>query len=411
MKIQNKLRDIKMNRKNKNRNSGFAMAMVLSVIVLLLLLGGSLLGLSQNAEIASIRRSQEIAAKCAADAGMTKVMSDLKTAYETGTLDLNNLPSEFAVDIENFDANFGYIVYLDSTGNIMIDSTGSAGPSDKTVHCRVDVYSSRFEYTLFADNFDIQNNAYIDGYNSDFGPYGGINVCSISIGTNNTENNAIELDNNGYINGDIFVGPGSDPSKVINGGKHFDVTGEISAAEEEKNTPIVAPPSLDYKGSSPSGTVTENGRYSEIVMGNGETVTIDGEITLRIEGNVELDNNAEIEITEGSSLTLFIDGTFKMSNGGKINNITQKPPHCIIFSTATSEVEYCFDNIGVFYGALYAPNAKVEIKNNAIIYGAILGKELQIDNSTEIYGDKALLNLKGTFNDPDTTLVKGKWWE
>ncbi|MCF7955319.1 MAG: hypothetical protein K9M75_05920 [Phycisphaerae bacterium] len=398
-----------MNKINKNKNSGFAMAMVLSVMVLLLLLGGSLLGLSQNAEITSIRRSQEIAAKCAADAGMTKVLSDLNAAYAQGTLDLSNLPSEFAVNIENFDANFGYIVYLDGTGNIMIDSTGSAGPSNKTVHCRVEVYSSRFEHILFADSFEISNNSFIDGYNSDFGPYGGINISSISIGTNSTTKNAIKLDNNGYLNGDIFVGPGSDPSDVIDGGKHFDVTGEMSAAKEEKNTPIVAPPSLDYKGSSPSGTVTENGRYGEIIMNNGQMVTIDGNITLHIEGDVELDNNSQIEITEGSLLTLFVDGTFKMSNGGKINNLTQKPPNCKIFSTATSEVDFCFDNVGEVFGAIYAPNAKVEIKNNAIIYGAILATDLSIDNSAEIYGDKAL--LKGTFNDSDTKLVMGKWWE
>jgi len=398
-----------MNKKNKTRNSGFTIALVLSVIVLLLLLGGSLLGLSQNAHITSIRRSQEIAAKCAADAGLTKVLSDLNAAYLQGTLDLSNLPSEFTVNIENFEANFGYIVYLDAQGDIIIDSTGTAGPCDKTVHCNVEVRSSQFEHALFADSFDISNNAFIDGYNSDFGTYGGVNISSISIGTNNTDSGAIKLGNIGYINGNIYVGPGGDPSNVIDKEKNFDVTGTMSAAEEEKDIPIIAAPSLPNRGSTPSGTVTEDGRYSEIVISNGDTITIDGHITLYITGKIEIDNNAQIQITEGSSLTLYIADAFKMSNGGKINNLTQKPPNCKIFSTATSEVDYCFDNIGEFYGALYAPNGKVEIKNNATIYGAILGKELIIDNSAEIYGDRAL--LRGTFNDDDTTLIKGKWWE
>ena len=399
-----------MNKKNKTRNKGFSMALVLSAVVLLLLLGSSLLGLSENARITSIRRSQEIAAKCAADAGLTRVLYDLNTAYLQGTLDLNNLPSEFSVPIENFDARFGYTVHIDGQGNIIIDSTGTSGPSSKTVHCGVEVYSTRFEHTLFADNFEIKNNVFIDGYNSDYGPYGGLNTIPISIGTNNTDSGAVKLDTIGYINGDIYVGPDGDPSSVVDKGRHFDVTGTMTAAEEEKNIPILPPPSLPDRGEKPSGTITENAIYENIIStSNNEIITIEGNITLYITGKVEIDNGAQVVVTDGSSLTLYIADTFKMSNGGKINNLTQKPPNCKIFSTAEGEVDYCFDNVGEFYGALYAPNATIEIKNNAIIYGAILGKELLIDNSAEIYGDRALLN--GTFGDNDTKLVKGNWWE
>jgi hypothetical protein len=398
-----------MNKKTKQRNSGFTMALVLCVIVLLLLLGTSLLGLSENARIASTRRSQEIAAKCAADAGLTKILSDINYAYEQGTLELTNLPSEFVVDIENFDANFGYIVYLDATGDIIIDSTGTDGPCNRTVHCKVKVKSTRFEHALFADNFEIKNNAFIDGYNSDFGPYGGNNIITTSIGTNNTDSGAIDLDTIGYINGDISVGPGANPLTVIQKGTHFDVTGEMSAANEPKVVQIATPPSLLNMGLQPSGTITESGSYQEIKLGNNEIIEIDGDITLYITGDVELDNNAEIIITEGSSLTLYIGNSFTMSNGGKINNQTEKPPNCIVYSTATSEVDYLFDNTGTYHGAIYAPNANIEINNNAVFYGSILGKELKVDNSAEVYADHALLN--GNYGDPETILTKGNWWE
>lgn len=398
-----------MKAKQINKRTGFTMALVLMVIVLMLLLGTSLLSLAKNTHIASIRRSQEIAAKCAADAGLTLVMSQLNTAYALGTLELSNLPSGPITNIENSNANFLYSVYIDGVGNIRIDCTGASGPCYRTVHCIVDVESDRFEHALFADNFEIKNGAFIDGYNSNYGAYGGYNIISTSMGTNSTNDDSIKLDNNGYLNGNIVVGPDGKPSKVIDGGKHFDVTGSKFAADEEKNTPVISAPSLPDKGSSPSGTITEDGRYSDIQMTNGETITIEGHITLYITGKVELDNNAEIEISEGSSLTLYIEGEFKMSNGGKINNLNQKPPNCKVFSTATSEVDYCFDNVGEFYGAVYAPNGKIEIKNNAVIYGAILGKELKIDNSAEVYGDQGL--RKGTFNDADTKLIKGRWWE
>lgn len=398
-----------MNKKQMCKKTGFTMALVLMVIVLLMLLGTSLLSLAKNTNIASIRRSQEISAKCAADAGLTMVQSQLNTAYALGTLDLNNLPSGAMVNIENSNANFAYTVYLDTAGNITIDSTGSSGPCSRTVHCNIDVESSRFEHTLFADSFEINNNSFIDGYNSDFGAYGGLNIIKTSIGTNSTEDGAIKLHFVGDLKGDIIVGPGSDPAKVIDQGMHFEVTGEMSAADEEKNILILTAPPLDYKGATPHGTITESGTYSQINSIHGKTITIDGDITLNITGNVTLGNNSMLVINPSSSLTLFIAGTFEMSNGGGINNLTEKPPKCRIYSTATTEIDYDFDNTGTFYGALYAPNANVTVRNNAIIYGAIVAKELNIDNSSEIYGDRAL--RKGIFNDADTKLTKGKWWE
>lgn len=392
-----------------NNKTGFTMALVLMVIILLLLLGTSLLSLSKNTYVASIRRSQEIAAKCAADAGLTMAISQLARAYELKTLDLANLPTVPTANIENSDASFGYTVYLDAASNIIVDSTGTSGPCSRTVHCNVDVESGRFEHALFADSFDIKNNAFIDGYNSNYGPYGGINVIITSIGTNNTADGAIKLDKIGDLKGDIIVGPGSDPAKVIDQGRHFEVTGEMSAADEEKNIPILTPPPLTYKGPTAQGTITESGIYDQINSINGEEIIIEGNITLHITGKVELSNNSTLVINADSSLTLFIGDTFVMSNGGGINNLTEKPPKCRIFSTATTQIDYDFNNTGTFYGALYAPNANVLINNNAIIYGAIVAKELNIDNSSEIYGDRAL--IKGIYNDADTKLTKGKWWE
>lgn len=401
-----------MKKKNKNRNSGFAMALVLLAIVLLLLLGGSLLGLSQNAEITSIRRSQEIAAKCAADAGITKALFDLNVLYTDSSLDLDNLLPQPAIDLENSDAQFEYNVYLD-VGNITVDSTGTSGPCVKTVHCTIQVYSSIFEHPFFASKFDI-GNSIIDGYNSNYGLYGGLNISPISIATNNTDTDSIKLANGGSLNGDIYVGPDGSPLDVIDKKQNFDVTGSFETLEEEKNIPVILPPSLTYEDAKASGTITDSGQYGEIISSanNEVVITIEGDVTLHITGNVELDNGATIEITEGSSLTLFIDGAFKMLNGGKINNSTKKPPNCKIYSThddPETPVEYNLSNTGEFYGSLYTPNANVHINENVLIYGAIIANELIIDNSSEVYGDKAL--LEGIYGDDNTKLIIGNWWE
>ena len=62
----------------------------------------------------------------------------------------------------------------------------------------------------------------------------------------------------------------------------------------------------------------------------------------------------------------------------------------MIFGTASSGVDYLWDNDSVFYGAVYAPEAFIEVKNDCRIFGALIGESIKLDNSAEMHGDEAL---------------------
>jgi len=207
----------------------------------------------------------------------------------------------------------------------------------------------------------------------------------------------------------MVVGPGGDPDEVIDAAKNAEITGQQYAAQEEKELPLKNPPALIYKGSQPTGTISSSGRYDEIVMDNQEELYIVGDVILEITGNVELDNLAFIEVTEGSSLVLYVGGEFDLSNNAKVNNLTKSPPRCIIYGTASEEVDYLWDNVSDFYGAIYAPNANIEVMNNSSIFGALVGNQLTIHPNAELHGDRAL--MEGSVNDPDAKFVIKGWRE
>lgn len=98
-------------------------------------------------------------------------------------------------------------------------------------------------------------------------------------------------------------------------------------------------------------------------------------------------------INSGSSLVLYLDGNFKISNTGEINNEAQTPSMFQLYSTATKEVDFVFDNNTDFYGSVYAPNGKIEITNSADYYGAIIGNSVKVDNNAKIHYDQALQKI------------------
>jgi len=64
-----------------------------------------------------------------------------------------------------------------------------------------------------------------------------------------------------------------------------------------------------------------------------------------------------------------------------------------LYSTATSSVDFVFDNNTDFYGSVYAPNGDIEIKNSAEFYGSIIGNTVKVDNNAEIHYDQALQKI------------------
>jgi hypothetical protein len=155
-------------------------------------------------------------------------------------------------------------------------------------------------------------------------------------------------------------------------------------------------------------TITSSGKYSEINLKSNKTITIDGNIELYVTGDITLGNSAEITIDSDSTLSLFIDGDIESKNGSSFNNETEDATKFKIFGSG-SDQDMIFKNSSDFYGAIYAPNAYVELKNSADMYGSVICDEFEQKNSSDFYYDLNLRNV--TYSDLGIRFAIAEWRE
>ena len=121
-------------------------------------------------------------------------------------------------------------------------------------------------------------------------------------------------------------------------------------------------------------TLTAGDYYiTDIILKNGSTLTIDatsGPVNIYLSGTLDAE-----------------EGELESKNGSAFENLSQ-PTDFSIFSNSFQDIT--FKHSTAFKGMVYAPNAHVEMKNSAGVYGLIWGNTATIHNSGEFYFDEAL---------------------
>lgn len=384
-------------------------ALVLSVlaIVMLLVMGGALLALGLSSRVYYIRTSSDIAARCAADAGLTKAIYEINQKFQAG--DLSELPQEQSVALEGCSAAYSYQIVQQSGGNYVIQATGTSNNAQRTVQAELKM-TNPFDFAVFAqESMSMANSATIDWYNYDG------DDPSLKVGTNSTQNGAVGLKNSAEIYGDVVVGPGGDPDSVISKKNSAEIYGDTYAQVQSNILPSVNVPT--YLQVLPSGgdlttdtIITNSGKYDSINLGNSKNVTIKGPVELYITGDITLNNSAKIEVDDSvpnSSLTVYFAGDFEAKNSSEINNETQVPENLKLYGLDTT-ASLDFKNGSALYGVIYAPNADIVYHNSVDIYGSVVGNSMDIRNSATLYYDASLRDMT---NDVLVSLKVGRWTE
>ncbi len=258
---------------------------------------------------------------------------------------------------------------------------------------------SLFKYAAFAQNsITLNNNTLINSYDSNSGAYGGANIqTNGDVGTDGTTANAITIDNNAHVNGDVSTGAGGTVS-----------VGNTPVNGSTTNTNNITLPSVSVPSNltslSNSGSITNNTtlaagnyKYTAISLSNNKTVTFNGTVNLYLTSTtsaVSTGNNFLFVLNAGASVTIYTDGPINLSNNGSVNN-GGTPSKFQIFSTYTGNNGVQITNNGSFYGAVYAPGTGVTISNNNGYYGAVVGKTVTLLQNGQIHYDQV---LGGTIN-------------
>ena len=397
-------RNMKKLLKSKRRGSAIPLAMV--AVMILLAMGVGLLSLGSNSRMYSIRVASDIAARCAADTGLTTALFEMNEKLKVKPWNDSSLPEATNESLPYCDAVFSYTVTGNPSTGYTIESIGTSGIAERKVVCILKPQGP-FEFAVFAEEgAELKNSALVDWYNYD------IDDEILKFGTNSIASGAFTFRNSATINGDVVVGVGGNPDLVIDD-FGATITGETRALTE-RNTllPIAVPQWLESLPSSGTiqnnTTITNSAKYNSINLENSKTLLIDGDVSLYVIGEIILSNSAEIQIDNDASLILYLGGDFEGKNSSTINNLTQETKKLQIYCLDSCE-NILFKNSSDFYGVLYAPDADVIMYNSANIYGAIVAKDFEQKNSGTFNYDASLRDA--SVNDEAVRFVVTNWYE
>jgi choice-of-anchor A domain-containing protein len=254
----------------------------------------------------------------------------------------------------------------------------------------------------------MKNGGTLTCYNCD------IDDKNLQVGTNSTLAGSMDIKSGAFVDGDVVIGVGGDPDVVIN-----DTSGGIKGntyimPKEHELPQITVPESLESLPSS--GTINSNktisgsAKYDNIDLGNSKIMTIDGEVSLYIVGDIILDNSAELRIIDANdvSLTLFVGGYIEIKNSGVINNLSEDAKKLEIYGLDSCQ-SIILKNGSDFYGAIYAPNADVVMMNSGDMFGSVIAKSVDQRNSSTFYYDVSL--RKVSIEDIGVRFVVRRWLE
>jgi len=386
-----------MNRKKllQSKSRGSAMALMMVALVVLLVTGVGLLSMGLRSRLFALRTASEIAARCAADAGLTKAVFEMNQKLKAIPWSDSNLPQVTNETLANCDALFSYTITGDGSSGYTVESIGSYGRAERKVRSTLRLRGLFESAILVQETIRLKTGTIVDGYDSS-NP--SAEDVPVQIATTSTEPGSISL-GGASVDGEALVG----------------VDGYF---------PVVTPPilpdmgaAIDIQGTALTIGLADSGMYTGISVkrgtGTSGALVIDagaqgGEVVLYITGDVGLGQDCELVIKPNTSLVMYLDGDLVTGNSSGINNESQDPTAFVLYGTGHDQ-NFDLKAKSEWYGAVYAPNADVTIKAGSTVSGSFVCSNFSAGEGSLILYDEALRDV--TTTDVGVVFVVDRWYE
>ena len=353
---------------------------------------GSALTVRTLAEQTTSSRSVRLASAFqTAEAGLDQALIELRANEDwTGASGLS-VPNGGYYDVAvTEDTANPTLKTLTITGHYPSTDPTAQGYQRRQVEAIVQMSSpSVFQYGVFGyDSVTVKNDAVTDSYDSDNGDYeeqtAGENG---DVGTNNTAEKSIQLENDAIVHGQAIVGPGlEDPATAVEIKNDATITGDppITALSQALDAPTVTSPD----------TCSGN-----LHLKNEETLTLSEASSPYCYGKVHLNNEASLTIQ--GNVVVFVS-ELRVNNDVQVNS-DGRPTQLVVKLTSNKDVK--IENDAVFVGAIYAPSSKASIKNDVQFYGAVVADEVFLENDAQLHYDEALRHVGPSSGESDALLL------
>ncbi len=402
---------------SKKRGSAIPLAML--TIMLLLATGVALMSVGLNSRVYAMRTTSDIAARCAADAGLTIALHEMNGKLQVKPWDDSTLPQASDVNLPYSDGVCSYNVTGDLCSGYTISSNGQCGHIRKFVRATIGLQGVFDHAILTKSNLILKSGTAVDGYNSR-DPLD--TDADVVIGTQSTSASNIILNTGVTVNGDIVVGAGGDPSTVIKD-LGATTTGLQYAGTSQDPLPRITAPTdlfdrhadISVQGNTATITPADSGQYSQIVLKQGSVPAIleisGGDVVLHVTGDIQLGQSCEIIVKDGSTLTLYVDGNIHCRESSGINPDQPTQDAKVIQVYATGEGAQLFDlkAKSQWTGVVYAPNAAINLYAGGDVYGSIVADTFEFKAGGNYHYDEALRQVQ--MDDEGVRFVVMRWQE
>ncbi|MGB0416210.1 MAG: DUF7305 domain-containing protein [Coraliomargarita sp.] len=429
--------------KYQTRKSGSALLTAVIFVFVAAMLSGSFLKLAYNEYNYSVRSYLQSSAFNLAESGVELAIKALSDGSVSG--------STWSTSHSGYMSDGGYtgdidIVILNATSSsptVYAEGIMSGHPSGD-ISKQIKVELSTGSIVPFEKGFAARdgvtmsgNGVIIDSYNSKYGAYRAnlsgsgapsdygatenntrvnknddITVASdtmvLSVGETTVDQGNADV--YGYLatreNTNVSVGP---RGMVTSYGSNSHDTSRISY-DFYADFPVQSSPASGLTSiSNITGARTLNsGSYtvSQVsVSGNSRNVvTVNGDVTLVVTGNMSFTGQSSINVTAGSTLTIYAEGDVAIAGNG-INNTDLVPSRVSIIGTKdivesggsySAGQTISISGNGQLAASVYAPGAQVNIKGGGSrgeVYGAVVGYQAHITGGSAFHFDEALRDI------------------
>ena len=134
-------------------------------------------------------------------------------------------------------------------------------------------------------------------------------------------------------------------------------------------------------------------RLPSLNIPSKQTYTVQGNVTLVVDGSVDVDG--ELVIAPNSTLELYVAGDVDVSGNGLVNS--GKPQNMILYGTGPGGQSIALRGNAFLSAAIYAPNADVVLRGGGStgeMFGAIVGNSVTFSGNNYLFHyDEALQDL------------------
>jgi len=195
------------------KKKAFVLPLVVVVIILLLLIGYALGVVGFEARVQSYRKTYDVYAREAADAGLAQAIYKMNEKLADESIWTENLSSlaESNISLANSNSQYSFKIAGSWPSGYTIESVGTNKNATRRVFATVKLESVFNFAILTEEGISLYPSSTITAFNSSTGATG----LDTMIATNGTNTGSVILLPAATVTGDVLTGVGSDPAKAI----------------------------------------------------------------------------------------------------------------------------------------------------------------------------------------------------